>query len=80
MAVDEFHDIGFQVFEGSMGVVLELFAGEFGEVALDLIDVRRGSWGEVKMIMRSRWQIRTELIGLVGGVVIHGDMDIVMVG
>ena len=38
VAVDEFHDIGFQFLDGSMGTALQLFAGEFGEPALNLID------------------------------------------
>ncbi len=38
VAFDEFHDIGFQVFDGSMDATLQLLAGEFGEPALDLID------------------------------------------
>lgn len=38
VAINEFHDVGFQVFDASVGAALQLFAGEFGEPALDLID------------------------------------------
>ena len=38
VAVDEFHDVGFQVFDGRVGAALQLFACEFGEPALNLID------------------------------------------
>ncbi len=38
VSFDEFHDLGFQVFDGSMDAAFQLLAGEFGEPALDLID------------------------------------------
>ena len=38
VAIDESADIGFEFPDGGMNAALELFSGELGEPALDLID------------------------------------------
>ncbi len=42
MSFDEFYDLGFQVFDGSMDAAFQLLAGEFGEPAPDLLGFTSG--------------------------------------
>ena len=76
MPIDESSDIGFELPDGGMNTALEPLSRELSEPALDLIDPRCRSRGEVHMIMRSAGEPRLDLGGFVGGIVIHDKMDI----
>jgi hypothetical protein len=54
----------------------ELLPDELSEPALDLIDPRRRSRCELDMIVRPAGEPRLHLGSFVGGIVIHGGMDI----
>ena len=74
--VDEDTDVGLELLDGSVNTSLDLLSGEFSEPALDLIDPRRGSRRKVDMIVRPSGEPRLDLGCLVGGVVVHDDMNI----
>src|SRR4029077_1383205 len=58
-----------------MNTAPESLSGELSEPALDLIDPRCRSRREVDMIMWTTGEPRLDLGRLVGGVVVHDDMD-----
>ena len=74
--VDEGTDVGLKLPDGGVDTSLNLLSGEFGKPALDLIDPRRGSRRKMDMIVRPAGEPRFDLGCLVGGIVIHDDMDI----
>jgi hypothetical protein len=55
---------------------LDFLSGKFSKPAFDLIDPRRGCRREVDMITRPSGEPRLDLGCLVGGVVVHDDMNI----
>jgi hypothetical protein len=59
---------------------MEPHSGELHKPALDLIDPGHRSRREVDMIMRPAGKPRLDLRRLVGGIVIHDDMDIELFG
>jgi len=73
--VDEGADVGLELLDGGVNTSLDLLSGEFSEPALDLIDPGRRSRREVDMIVRPASEPRFDLGRLVGGVVVHDDMD-----
>ncbi|MGY3131091.1 hypothetical protein ACVWZM_001773 [Bradyrhizobium sp. USDA 4501] len=60
--------------DGGMNASLDLLSGKFGK--LNLVDPGRRSRREVDMIVRPASEPRFNLRCLVGGVVVHDDMDI----
>jgi hypothetical protein len=76
MQVDEGADVGLKLPDGGVDTSLDLLSGEFSEPAFDLIDPRCGSRRKMNMIVRPTGEPRFDLGCLVGGVVIHDDMDI----
>ena len=74
--VDEGADVGFELPDGSVNTSPDLLSGEFSKPALDLIDPRRGSRRKMDMIVRPAGEPRFDLGCLVGGVVVHDDMNI----
>ena len=59
-----------------MNAASELLSSKFGEPAFDLIDPGRRCWRKMHVIVRSPHQPGFGPRGLVGGVVVHDDMDI----
>ena len=76
MPIDEGTDIGLEFSDGGVDTSLNFLSGKLREPALDLIDPRCRSRCEVDMIMRPASEPRLDHRSLVGGVVIHDDMDI----
>ena len=76
MPIDEGADIGFELPDRGMNTSTEPLSGELGKPALDLINPGRRSRREVHMIMRPAGKPRFDLRRLVGGIVIHDNMDI----
>ena len=74
--VDEGTDVGLELPDGGVNTSLDLLSGEFSEPAFDLIDPRRGRRRKMDMIVRPTGEPRFDLGCLMGGVVIHDDMDI----
>ncbi|MGY4230444.1 hypothetical protein ACVMIH_007805 [Bradyrhizobium sp. USDA 4503] len=71
---DEDADAGLELPDGGMNASLDLLSGKFGK--LNLVDPGRRSRREVDMIVRPASEPRFNLRCLVGGVVVHDDMDI----
>ncbi|MGY3533224.1 hypothetical protein ACVILK_003191 [Bradyrhizobium embrapense] len=73
---DEGADVGLELPGGGMNASLDLLPGEFGKPALNLVDPGRGSRREVDTVVRPASEPRIDLGYLVGGVVVHDDLDI----
>jgi len=74
--IDEGTDISFKLSDGRVYAALDLLSGELGEPALHLIDPRPGGGREVNIPMGSSRQPSLDLRGLVGGVMVHDDMNV----
>ena len=74
--IDEGLDIGFELPDGGMNTSPKLFSSKLSEPALDLVEPTRVGRREVQVIARMFGQPRFDLGVLVGGVIIHDDMDI----
>ena len=74
--VDEGADVSFELAGRTVYPALQLLAGQFGEPALDLIDPGGGCRREVDMPVRPSRQPGLDRRGLVGGVVVHDDVDV----
>lgn len=74
--IDEGTDVDLVLPDGRVNASLNLPSSEFSEPALDLIDSRRGSRRKVDMIVEPAGEPRFDLDCLVGGVVVHNDMNI----
>ena len=76
MCLDESADIGFQFRRGPMDTALQLLARQLCKPSFDLIDPRGRCWGEVNMPMRAARQPGLYFRCLVGGIVVHHEMNI----
>ena len=76
MRRDEGGDVGFEFLRGAMDAALQLIARQFCKPPFDLIDPGRRCWREVDMPMRAARQPGLDLRRLVGGVVVHYDVDV----
>lgn len=52
VAGNEAFDVCFELAYGCMDAPLQLFAGEFGEPAFDLVDPGGGRWRKVDVVVR----------------------------
>ena len=59
-----------------MDAAADLLFGDGGEEALDLIDPGTGGRREVNMPSRPRAQPFSDRLGLVGGVIVHDQVDV----
>ena len=73
---DEGPDIGFELAGGGVHAALQLLARQFGEPAFDLIDPRRRRRRKVDMPVRPPCQPGFDCRRLVGGVIVHVDVDV----
>ena len=69
-------DRGLQFRGRAVDAAADLLFGDVGEEALDLIDPRAGGRGEVNMPSRPRAEPLSDRLGLVGGVVVHHEVDV----
>lgn len=76
MCRDESADIGFQFRRGPMDAALQLLARQLCKPSFDLIDPRGRCWGEVNMPMGAARQPGLYFRCLVGGIVVHHEMNI----
>ena len=72
---DKSADVRLQLARRGMYAPAQLLACQFGEPALHLVDPGGGGRGEVHLIVRPPRQPRLDRSGLVGGIVIHDDVD-----
>jgi len=80
VSVDERFDIGFEVADRSMDTALDFLSRQICKPAFDLIDPRRGRRGEVDMVAWMSRQPGFDLRRLMGGVVVHDDMNVKLFG
>lgn len=76
MSGDEGGDIGLEFRRGSVDAALQLLARQLGEPAFDLVDPGRRSWREVHMPMRAAGKPSLDLRRLVGGIIVHREVDV----
>jgi hypothetical protein len=69
-------DRGFQFGGRAVAAAADLLFGDVGEEALNLIDPRAGGRREVNMPSRPRSEPLSDRLGLVGGVVVHHEVDV----
>ena len=77
---DEGADVGFELAGRGVHAALQLLAHQFGEPAFDLIDPGSGGRREVDVPVRSPRQPSLDRRGLVGGVVVHDDVEVQPLG
>jgi hypothetical protein len=76
MSVDEGADIGRQFADTAMDGSAELLVGEVGEEAFDLVEPGRAGGREMDMPARTLGEPGVDRRRLVGGIVVHHQMDI----
>ena len=76
MCLDESADIGFQFRRGPMDTALQLLARQLCTPSFDLIDPGGRCWGAVNMPMRAARQPGLYFRCLVGGIIVHHEMNI----
>ena len=79
-AIDEGPDVVFELAGRTVHAALQLLARQFGEQAFDLIDPRRRGRRKVGMPVRPPRQPDLHRCGLMGGVVVHDDVDVQPLG
>ena len=77
--VDVILDGLFQFLRGAMNTASQLLFGQQGKQALDLVQPRSAGRGEVDMPVRPLGEPCSDGWGLVGGVIVHDQMDIEIV-
>src|SRR6516225_10887371 len=73
---DEVHNVGAQSLDAAIDASPDLFVGDEGEEALDLIEPGRAGGREMDMPARPFGEPVADQRGLVRGVVVHDEMDI----
>ena len=73
--VDEGADIGLKLQGRAMYATLQLLAGQFREPPFDLVQPGRRGWREVDVPVWPPRQPGLDASSLVGGVVVHDDVD-----
>ena len=76
MSIDEGSNVGFELFCGLVNAAPDLLVCDESKEALDLIDPGRAGWREVHMPMRPLCEPVPDRFGLVGGIVVHHQVDI----
>ena len=71
LGVDECADVGLELCGGAMDAAPDLFFGEIGEEALDLIDPGCAGGRDVDVSARALGEPVADRLGFVGGVVVH---------
>jgi len=70
----------FQFRRGTMDTSAQLVVGQQREEPLDLVDPGSGGRREMDMPARAFGEPVSDLIGFVGGVIVHDDVDVEIVG
>ena len=78
--IDEGGDVGFQVGDAAMDAAAYLLVGDQGEEPLDLVEPGRAGRGQVDVPAGPLGEPGTDHRGLVGGVVVHDQVDIEVLG
>ena len=76
MGVDEGADSGLELGGGTVDAAPDLLLGQVGEEALDLVDPGRACGREMDVSARALGQPVADRLGLVGGVVVHHEVDV----
>jgi hypothetical protein len=76
VGLDEGADVVFQLLDGRVDPAPYLFVGDQGKEPLDLIDPRCPGWREVDVPSRALCQPIADELGLVGGVIVHDEVNL----